>query len=103
MDRAEPRGDRRGSRRAGCRELVAFTYNDPVIFAEYALDAADACHAAGSRRGGDRRLHPRRAARRVLRGMDAANVDLKAFTEDFYVKQCGAQPGAGARHAALPG
>ncbi|MCK7497717.1 MAG: hypothetical protein MZW92_48310 [Comamonadaceae bacterium] len=68
MDQASARGDRRrAAERAGCQS-VAFTYNDPVIFAEYAMDTADACHARGMQdRGGDRRLHPRRAAARVLR------------------------------------
>ena len=50
MDAASPDGDRARPRATrGCRS-VAFTYNDPVIFAEYAMDAADACHARGHRR-----------------------------------------------------
>jgi pyruvate formate lyase activating enzyme len=68
----------------GCRS-VAFTYNDPVIFAEYAMDVADACHARGIRTvavtAGYVHPEPRRA---LFAKMDAANVDLKAFTEDFY-------------------
>lgn len=69
---------------------VAFTYNDPVIFAEYAMDVADACHARGIRAiavtAGYIHAEPRRD---FFAGMDAANVDLKAFTEEFYVKQTG--------------
>ena len=68
----------------GCRS-VAFTYNDPVIFWEYAADVADACHERGIRAiavtAGYMSPGPREA---FYRHIDAANVDLKAFTEDFY-------------------
>ncbi|MCF8178092.1 MAG: AmmeMemoRadiSam system radical SAM enzyme, partial [Sulfuritalea sp.] len=70
---------------------VAFTYNDPVIFAEYAMDTADACHAVGVRTVAVTAgyMHPE-PAREFYSKMDAANVDLKAFSDDFYVKLCGA-------------
>ena len=72
--------------RAGAKS-VAFTYNDPVIFAEYAMDVADACHARGVKTvavtAGYMHDEPRRA---FYAKMDAANVDLKAFSEDFYWK-----------------
>jgi pyruvate formate lyase activating enzyme len=72
----------------GCRS-VAFTYNDPVPFAEYAIDAAEACRAAGVRTvavtAGYVHAEPRRE---LFSRMDAANVDLKAFTEDFYRRRC---------------
>jgi pyruvate formate lyase activating enzyme len=75
----------------GCRS-VAFTYNDPVIFAEYAMDVADACRAAGVQTvavtAGYIHAEPRRE---FYAKMDAANVDLKAFTDDFYFKLCGAR------------
>jgi len=67
---------------------VAFTYNDPVIFAEYAMDTADACHALGIETVAVTAgyIHPEpRAA--FFAKMDAANVDLKAFTDKFYVEQ----------------
>ena len=74
----------------GCKS-VAFTYNDPVIFAEYAMDVADACHARGIKTvavtAGYIHEQPRRE---FFAKMDAANVDLKAFTEDFYYKLTGA-------------
>lgn len=74
--------------RHGCRS-VAFTYNDPTIFAEYAMDVADACHARGVQTvavtAGYIRDEPRRA---LYAKMDAANVDLKAFTEGFYERLC---------------
>jgi pyruvate formate lyase activating enzyme len=64
---------------------VAFTYNDPVIFAEYAMDTADACHSAGLKTvavtAGYINAEPRRE---FYAKMDAANVDLKAFTDGFY-------------------
>lgn len=75
----------------GCRS-VAFTYNDPVIFLEYAVDIARACRARG--------IHPVAVTAGYLcpepraeffAAMDAANVDLKGFTESFYEKICGAK------------
>ncbi|MFQ5508966.1 MAG: AmmeMemoRadiSam system radical SAM enzyme [Leptospirillia bacterium] len=70
---------------------VAFTYNDPVIFIEYAMDVADACREAGVQTVAVTAgyIHP--AARRdFFAKMDAVNVDLKGFTEDFYHKLCAA-------------
>jgi len=70
----------------GCRS-VAFTYNDPVIFAEYAIDTAKACHARGIETVAVTAgyIHPEpRAA--LFAQMDAANVDLKGFTDRFYQK-----------------
>jgi pyruvate formate lyase activating enzyme len=71
---------------------VAFTYNDPIIFMEYAMDVADACHALGIRTvavtAGYMRAGPREE---FFRHIDAANVDLKAFTDAFYRKTCGAE------------
>jgi pyruvate formate lyase activating enzyme len=67
---------------------VAFTYNDPVIFAEYAMDTADACHALGVKTVAVTAgyIHPE-PRREFFAKMDAANVDLKAFTDKFYVEQ----------------
>ena len=68
----------------GCRS-VAFTYNDPVVWAEYAIDTARACRERG--------IHPvavtagyiePKAGAEFYSWMDAANVDLKAFSEHFY-------------------
>ncbi|MFZ3016891.1 MAG: AmmeMemoRadiSam system radical SAM enzyme [Gallionella sp.] len=74
----------------GCKS-VAFTYNDPVIFAEYAMDVADACHEAGVKTvavtAGYIHAEPRAE---FYAKMDAANVDLKAFTDEFYLKLTGA-------------
>ncbi|HET8609724.1 MAG TPA: AmmeMemoRadiSam system radical SAM enzyme [Burkholderiales bacterium] len=74
-----------------CRS-VAFTYNDPVIFAEYAIDIADACHERGVKTvavtAGYIHDQPRRE---FYARMDAANVDLKGFTDAFYQKLCGAK------------
>lgn len=68
----------------GCRS-IAFTYNDPVIFHEYALDVAAACHEYGVKTvavsAGYVCDKPRRE---FYREIDAANIDLKAFTENFY-------------------
>lgn len=71
---------------AGCRSM-AFTYNDPVIFAEYAIDCAIAAHDRGIRTvavsAGYMNPGPRKE---FYVHMDAANIDLKAFTEQFYQK-----------------
>jgi pyruvate formate lyase activating enzyme len=68
---------------------VAFTYNDPVIFAEYAIDAAAACRARGLRTVAVTAGYITPQARPEFFGcLDAANIDLKAFTEGFYHKLC---------------
>jgi len=79
--------------RTGCRS-VAYTYNDPVIFLEYALDTAAACRARGIRNvavtAGYICEEPRRE---FFAAMDAANIDLKAFTEKFYRRICSGRLG----------
>ena len=73
---------------SGCRS-VAFTYNDPVVFMEYAIDVAAACWARGVRTvavtAGYMCAEPRAE---FYRHIDAANVDLKAFSEGFYRRLC---------------
>jgi pyruvate formate lyase activating enzyme len=77
--------------RAGCKSL-AFTYNDPVIFAEYAVDCADAAHTVGVKTVAVTAGYISESAREsFFRPMDAVNVDLKAFTEDFYKRLCFAE------------
>ena len=89
-DQATPEAIANTALRLGCKS-VAFTYNDPVIFAEYALDVADACHAVGVQTVAVTAGYIHDAPRRDFYAkMDAANVDLKAFTDEFYVKQTGA-------------
>ena len=86
LERAAPDDIAKAAAASGCRS-VAFTYNDPVIFAEYAMDTADACHERGLRTvavtAGYMHAEPRRA---FYAKMDAANVDLKAFTDTFYAR-----------------
>jgi pyruvate formate lyase activating enzyme len=78
------------ARSAGARS-VAFTYNDPVIFIEYAMDTADACHAHDIKTVAVTAGYIKPVARRdFFAKIDAANVDLKAFTEGFYRSLCGA-------------
>jgi len=89
QDEASAETIARAALKLGCRS-VAFTYNDPVIFAEYAMDIADACHAAGVQTVAVTAGYIHAAPRREFYAkMDAANVDLKAFTDTFYVKQTG--------------
>ncbi len=91
MDQASPETIALAAQQQGCQS-VAFTYNDPVIFAEYAMDTADACHARGISTVAVTAGYIHDAARREFFGkMDAANVDLKAFSEDFYFKLTGSQ------------
>jgi pyruvate formate lyase activating enzyme len=90
-DQASPETIANAAKQAGCKS-VAFTYNDPIIFAEYALDVADACHAQDVKTVAVTAGYVHAEARReFFAKMDAANVDLKAFTDDFYVKLCGAR------------
>jgi pyruvate formate lyase activating enzyme len=89
-DQASPEAIARSAGELGCKS-VAFTYNDPIIFAEYAMDVADVCHEQGIKAVAVTAGYIHDQPRRDLFGkMDAANVDLKAFTEEFYVKQTGA-------------
>ncbi len=76
----------RAAQSLGCRS-VAFTYNDPVIWAEYAIDTARACHELGIKSVAVTAGYITPEARgEFYEVMDGANVDLKAFTEDFYYK-----------------
>lgn len=87
-DQALPETIALAARHSGCRS-VAYTYNDPVIFLEYALEVAEACRAHDIRSVAVTAgyISPP-AARELFAGMDAANVDLKAFTEEFYQRHC---------------
>ena len=85
-DEASPEAIARCAKETNCKS-VAFTYNDPVIFAEYAMDIADACHALGIKTVAVTAGYITDKARADFLGkMDAANVDLKAFSDDFYRK-----------------
>jgi len=88
-DEASPELIASAAEQLGCRS-VAYTYNDPVIFHEYAIDVAKACHEKGIKSvavtAGYVTPEPRKE---FYQYMDAANVDLKAFTENFYYKLTG--------------
>ena len=88
-DAASPEKLARVAAELSC-DSVAFTYNDPIIFHEYAIDVAAACRAKRIRTvavtAGYVDPEPRAE---FFAAMDAANVDLKAFTERFYHKICG--------------
>jgi pyruvate formate lyase activating enzyme len=87
-ERASPEDIARMAERLACPS-IAYTYNDPTIFHEYAVDTAIACHARGIRSiavtAGYVCPEPRAE---FFRHMDAANIDLKGFTEEFYHKVC---------------
>ncbi len=84
MQEASPQAIAKTAKRLGCRS-VAYTYNDPVVFHEYAVDTAQACREEGIKSvavtAGYVCPEPRAE---FFRWMDAANVDLKAFSERFY-------------------
>jgi pyruvate formate lyase activating enzyme len=93
-DEATPEAIAAAAQRLGAKS-VAFTYNDPVIFLEYAVDVADACRAVG--------IHPVAVTagyicdeprRELYAHMDAANIDLKGFSDEFYRHVAGGQLGA---------
>jgi len=89
-DQASPETIARAAKSLNCRS-VAYTYNDPVIFLEYAADVAEACKAEGIKSvavtAGYISPEPRIE---FFSHMDAANIDLKAFNDDFYYKLTGA-------------
>jgi len=89
LDRATPEMIARAAAELGCRS-VAYTYNDPIIFHEYAIDVARACRERGIRSvavsSGYVCAEPRAE---FYRYMDAANIDLKAFSDDFYHRLTG--------------
>ena len=88
QDLASPEAIADAAVQSGCRS-VAFTYNDPVIFLEYAVDVAQACRERGIKTvavsAGYISAEPRAE---FFQYMDAANIDLKGFTEGFYKKLC---------------
>ncbi len=72
-----------------CRS-VAYTYNDPVVFLDYAIDTAQACRQKGlANVAVTAGIIDGPARRDLFASMDAANVDLKSFRDDFYRKWCG--------------
>ncbi|MCH6582271.1 MAG: AmmeMemoRadiSam system radical SAM enzyme [Gammaproteobacteria bacterium] len=88
-DHATPATIAKAAQQLGCRS-VAYTYNDPVIFLEYAVDVAAACHERNVKSIAVTAGYITDVARpEFYQAMDAANVDLKAFTEEFYYKICG--------------
>jgi pyruvate formate lyase activating enzyme len=85
---AKPEAIAAAAREHGCRS-VAFTYNDPIIWAEYAIDTAKACHAVGVKTVAVTSGYITDTARAdFFQDMDAANVDLKGFSEEFYRTYC---------------
>jgi pyruvate formate lyase activating enzyme len=91
QDMAAPSDIVAAAQRAGCRS-IAYTYNDPVIFAEFAIDCAALAREAGIKNVAVTAGYITEQARPdFYRYLDAVNIDLKGFTEDFYRKQCYAE------------
>jgi pyruvate formate lyase activating enzyme len=92
--KASPRAIAAAAKRLGAGS-IAFTYNDPVPYLEFAVDCADAAHELGLRAIAVTAGYVCAAPRvEMYAHMDATNVDLKAFSEGFYKQMCGAQLGA---------
>lgn len=90
QDRAHPKAIAEACLKTKCKS-VAFTYNDPVIFLEYAVDVAKACRDVGIKTVAVTAGYiASDACEEFFKHMDAANVDLKAFTQDFYHRLCSA-------------
>jgi len=90
-DQAPPELIAEAARRLGCAS-VAYTYNDPVIFLEYAVDTARACREVGIRSVAVTAGYVSEGAREAFFSeIDAANVDLKGFSERFYKNLCSAE------------
>ncbi len=88
---ATPKAIAKAAQRNNCRS-VAFTYNDPIIWAEYAIDTARECHAVDVKTVAVTSGYITAEARPAFfEFINAANVDLKGFTEDFYRHYCGGQ------------
>jgi len=88
---ASPEAIVAAAQRSGSRS-IAYTYNDPVIFLEYAVDVAAAARAEGIKNVAVTAGYISDVAREeFFRDMDAANVDLKSFTDGFYQKLCSAR------------
>jgi len=91
QDAASPEAIAEAAARSGCRS-VAFTYNDPVIFLEYAVDVAQACRERGIKAVAVSAGYICPVPRiEFFRHMDAANIDLKGFTDGFYKNLCSAK------------
>lgn len=91
MERAGPVDIARAAIEWRCQS-VAFTYNDPVIFTEYAVDVAATCRAIGVHTVAVTAGYVQGSARRdFFAAMDAANIDLKGFSDAFYHRQTGAR------------
>jgi len=85
---ATPEAIAMAAQKNGCQSL-AFTYNDPIIFYEYAVDTAQACHELDIKTVAVTAGYIRESAREgFFKHIDAANVDLKGFTESFYQNLC---------------
>jgi len=88
--KASPQTIAQQAKQHHCRS-VAFTYNDPVIFHEYAIDVAEACRELGIKSVAVSAGYICKKPRvEFFDAMDAANIDLKGFTEKFYHKLTGA-------------
>ncbi len=93
QDTASPEAIATAAVETGSRS-VAYTYNDPVIFLEYAVDVAKACHERDIKNVAVTAGYITAEARdEFFEHMDAVNVDLKAFTDRFYWKICGGHLG----------
>ncbi len=90
-DRYSPEDVVAAARRAHCRS-IAYTYTEPTVFFEFAYDTAKLAHQEGLLNVFVTNGYMTSEALHMIEPyLDAANVDLKAFSDDFYKEQCSAK------------
>jgi len=79
------------AKRNKCKS-ISYTYTEPTIFFEYAYETAKIAHQQGIKNNFvTNGFISKEAIKLISPYLDAANVDLKSFGDDFYKKFCGAR------------
>ncbi len=87
----EPEEIASDARQRGCQS-ISYTYTEPTVFFEFAIDTGRVAHDFGLKNvfvtNG---YQSREAIEKMIGVVDAANIDLKSFSDDFYKTRCGAR------------
>jgi len=71
---------------------ISYTYTDPIVFLEYALDTMKLAKKEGLKNNWvTNGFWSPELFKEISPFLDAANVDLKSFSDDFYIQNCGAR------------
>ena len=88
LPKATPKELVKIAKKYNCKS-IAFTYNDPVVFFDYAIDVANLARSEGIYTVAVSAGYIcARAREQLFSKMDAVNLDLKSFSRDFYRKNC---------------